>query len=134
MTSKVRHVWAVVHCHEHGTDVRLMQYVRTAKHPYPDPAKVVEAMGIDFEPEKGETVELILADDAQPSFTAAQVGGKQPPSVLDDGVGSDEGQMTHWICPECKATIDVPADELAEVGTPLCTECDDDGVEMELAE
>ena len=39
-------------------------------------------------------------------------------------------QMTKWKCPEGH-TAEVPAYDLAEIGTPYCGECEREDVEME---
>jgi hypothetical protein len=43
-----------------------------------------------------------------------------------------ETQGELFVCPSCGAAAYLTVQDLLEIGRPLCTECDDDGIEMEV--
>jgi hypothetical protein len=36
-----------------------------------------------------------------------------------------------FVCPNCGHTAHLTIQDILEIGQPLCTECNDDGIEME---
>ena len=54
------------------------------------------------------------------------------PQPEEEDEAEEAEPMTHWKCPRCGHRADVPAYELAEIGTPFCANCQDGAnVEME---
>lgn len=51
-------LWIILHSHEYGTSTGLIR----ADHE-PGEYECVTALGLDFEPEKGESIEVILVDE-----------------------------------------------------------------------
>jgi len=68
-------LYIAVYRHEYGLDCFTFHFVPNAKLKYPSPRKVAEHFNIDFEPEKGETFELVPAFGPQTeTLTAEQIG------------------------------------------------------------
>jgi hypothetical protein len=54
------HLWIVLHVHQYGTTTGLIE----ADH-QPGDAECIKALGLDFEPEKGESIEVVLVDRSE---------------------------------------------------------------------
>jgi hypothetical protein len=68
-------LYIAVYRHEYGVDCFTFYFVPQGKLKHPSPRKVVEHFKIDFEPEKGETFELVSANQPQmETLTAEQIG------------------------------------------------------------
>ena len=83
---------AVFH-HEYGVDCFTFHFVPNAKLKYPSPRKVAEHFNIDFEPEQGETFELVPAFGSQIETLAAEQIGRETAASADWWDESQEG----WI-------------------------------------
>ena len=77
-----RELYIAVFHHEFGTDTFTFLFTPDGELKYPSPRKVVEHFNINFEPEKGETFELIPAQCSDPeTLSAAAIGTKTMPSA-----------------------------------------------------
>lgn len=70
-------LYTAVYHHEYGVDVWSFWYTPTAEFPVPSLKKVVEHFSVNFEPHKGEELELLVACRAStPHMPAELIGGK----------------------------------------------------------
>ena len=77
-----RELYIAVFHHEFGTDTFTFLFTPDGELKYPSPRKVVKHFNINFEPEKGETFELIPAQRSDPeTLSAAAIGTKTMPSA-----------------------------------------------------
>ena len=68
-------LYVAVYRHEYGVDCFTFHFVPQGNLKYPSPRKVAEHFHIDFEPEKGETFELVPAFlPGMETLTAEQIG------------------------------------------------------------
>jgi hypothetical protein len=68
-------LYIAVFRHEYGVDCFTFHFVPQGNLRHPSPRKVAEHFKIDFEPEKGETFELVPAYKPQmETLTAEQIG------------------------------------------------------------
>ena len=68
--------------HEYGVDCFTFHFVPAGELRYPSPRKAAEHFNINFEPEKGETFELIPAyGQNRETLTAAEIGRKTAASA-----------------------------------------------------
>lgn len=92
-------LWIAVYHHEYGVDVWPFYFVPNGDLKYPSPAAVLRFFNVDYEPEKGETFELVLAHSkpiqtlsATEIVAGQHVGQVDPPSLAFDWPEeSDEG-------------------------------------------
>ena len=56
-------LYALVHQHEYGVSVKLFLFSPTKKLPMLTEAELVKHLKIDFDPDKGETLDICEADD-----------------------------------------------------------------------
>ena len=87
MTTKPE-LYIAVFRHEYGVDCFTFYFMPAGELKYPSPRKVAEHFNIDFEPEKGETFELVPAHGPnQETLTAAEIGRKTAASACwwEDG-------------------------------------------------
>ena len=87
MTTKPK-LYIGVFRHEYGVDCFTFHFMPAGELKYPSPRKVVEHFNIDFEPEKGETFELVAAYGSnQETLNAAEIGRKTAASACwwEDG-------------------------------------------------
>jgi hypothetical protein len=86
-------LYIAVYRHEYGVDCFTFHFVPQGKLKHPSPRKVAEHFNIDFEPEKGETFELVTAYQPEmETLTAAQFG-RETVAPADWWDESEEG----WI-------------------------------------
>jgi hypothetical protein len=81
---------AVFH-HEYGVDCFTFYFVSSHSLRHPSPRKVAEHFNIDFEPEKGETFELLPAHRPDMETLTAEQIGRETVAPADWWEESEEG-------------------------------------------
>jgi len=84
-------LYIAVFRHEYGVDCFTFYFAPDDKMKHPSPRKVAEHFNIDFEPEKGETFELVPAFGPQIETLAAEQIGRETIVSADWWDESEEG-------------------------------------------
>ena len=78
--------YVLVHEHQYGQTLYGFYYEPTKARPYPSVLRVVEKLGVNYEPRRSESVSLHTVEDGEPDLVlrAAEVGSREP-ELLDIG-------------------------------------------------
>ena len=72
--------YVLVHEHAYGQSLYGFYYEPTKTRPYPSVLRVVEKLGVDYEPQLDESVSLHTVEGGEPDrvLSAAEVGSREP--------------------------------------------------------
>jgi hypothetical protein len=76
--------YVLVHEHEYGNSLFGFYYQPSKALPYPSVMRVVEKLGVDYDPKLGESVSLHTVEGGEPDLIlkASDVGSREP-ELLD---------------------------------------------------
>lgn len=77
----VKQKYALVHSHRQGSTLFIFEYRPSEEKPYPDLRKVVDSLEIEYEPDKGESLDMTLVDDTAVEMTFGPESGSS--SMID---------------------------------------------------